>query len=223
MRARRGRHGGRRGRARGGSAGIDPAGSVHGVPPQPGLHPARAHALGRQWVGHRGWLAAGTAGRIAVAAGHGPVCRTGRRRTLHAPPRGLPRRGRFPRDRLVAGLAAELATVILQALLVALVGLAVVGVLSTAIQRVAEGPLLLGPVFAFGIAVSELSMFGVGPSSGPSSPVSPYRGYSNGSAGRRSATREHRPRESGDTRRARAVSCCSVPAAAAGAPRPRPR
>lgn len=64
---------------------------------------------------------------------------------------------------LFAGLAAELATVIPQALLVALVGLAVVGVLSTAIQRVAEGPLLLGPVFAFGIAVSELSMFGVGP------------------------------------------------------------
>lgn len=64
---------------------------------------------------------------------------------------------------LLAGLAAELVTVIPQALLVALVGLAVVGVLSTAIQRVAEGPLLPGPVFAFGIGVSELSMFGVGP------------------------------------------------------------
>lgn len=61
-----------------------------------------------------------------------------------------------------AGLAAELATVIPQALLVALVGLAVVGVLSTAIQRVAEGPLLLGPIFAFAIALSDLSMFGIG-------------------------------------------------------------
>lgn len=63
---------------------------------------------------------------------------------------------------LFAGLAVELADVIPQALLVALVGLAVVGVLSTALKRVAEGPLLLGPLFAFGIALSELSMFGVG-------------------------------------------------------------
>lgn len=63
---------------------------------------------------------------------------------------------------LFAGLAVELADVIPSALLVALVGLAVVGVLSTALKRVAEGPLLLGPLFAFGIALSELAMFGVG-------------------------------------------------------------
>lgn len=64
---------------------------------------------------------------------------------------------------LLAGVAAELSTLVARPLLVALVGLAVLGVLSTAIQRVARGPLLLGPVFAFAVALSDLSMLGLGP------------------------------------------------------------
>lgn len=64
---------------------------------------------------------------------------------------------------LLAGVAAECQRSWARPLLVALVGLAVLGVLSTAIQRVAQGPLLLGPVFAFAIALSGLSMFGLGP------------------------------------------------------------
>lgn len=64
---------------------------------------------------------------------------------------------------LLAGYASELETLVDRRLLVAVVGLAVVGVLIGALQQVVSGPLVLGPIFAFGIAVSDLSLLGLGP------------------------------------------------------------
>lgn len=62
-----------------------------------------------------------------------------------------------------AGLAAAVADALPPSLLAAFVGLAVVGVLLTALQNVTKGPLVLGPVFAFGIAQSELELLDLGP------------------------------------------------------------
>jgi benzoate membrane transport protein len=64
---------------------------------------------------------------------------------------------------LFAGFATELATIVPDALLVAGVGLAIIGVLSGALQQIAGGPLLLGPMFAFAIALSDISLLGLGP------------------------------------------------------------
>ena len=64
---------------------------------------------------------------------------------------------------LFSGFATELAAIVPEALLVAGVGLAIIGVLSGALQQVAGGPLLLGPIFAFAIALSDISLLGLGP------------------------------------------------------------
>ena len=64
---------------------------------------------------------------------------------------------------VLAGLAVELATAIPAALLVTGVALAVIGVLEHALQRATAGPLVWGPLFAFGIALSELTLLGLGP------------------------------------------------------------
>jgi benzoate membrane transport protein len=64
---------------------------------------------------------------------------------------------------VLAGLAVELATVIPAALLVTGVALAVVGILEQALRRATEGPLVWGPLFAFAIALSELTLLGLGP------------------------------------------------------------
>ncbi len=64
---------------------------------------------------------------------------------------------------LLAGYAADLETIIARALLVAVIGLAVVGVFTTALRQVVAGPLLLGPIIAFGVTVSDLTLFGLGP------------------------------------------------------------
>ena len=61
-----------------------------------------------------------------------------------------------------AGVATIWSTVVPISLLLALAGLALIGVLRQALQEVTRGPLVLGPVFAFAIAVSELSLFGLG-------------------------------------------------------------
>lgn len=63
---------------------------------------------------------------------------------------------------LFAGLAAELATIVPEALLAAGVGLAIIGVLLGALQQVAGGSLLLGPMFAFATALSDISLLGLG-------------------------------------------------------------
>lgn len=64
---------------------------------------------------------------------------------------------------LLAGFAAELATIVPRALLQAMVGLAVLGVLSVALGEVTRGPLRLGPLIAFAVALSDLSLLGLGP------------------------------------------------------------
>jgi benzoate membrane transport protein len=63
---------------------------------------------------------------------------------------------------VLAGVAAGLAEAIPAALLATLAGLALVDVLADAVQRVAQGPLLFGPLFAFAIALSDISFLGFG-------------------------------------------------------------
>lgn len=64
---------------------------------------------------------------------------------------------------LLAGIAAGLPEIIPLPLLLALAGLSVVDVLVSALPRIVEGPLVLGPLFTFAIALSEISLFGFGP------------------------------------------------------------
>jgi benzoate membrane transport protein len=64
---------------------------------------------------------------------------------------------------LFGGLAAELAGLVPLSLLLSLAGLAVIDVLSSALQRVVAGPLRLGPLAAFAVALSEISLLGLGP------------------------------------------------------------
>jgi benzoate membrane transport protein len=64
---------------------------------------------------------------------------------------------------VLAGIAADLPEIIPLPLLLALAGLAVVSVLANALQQIAQGPLLLGPLFAFAIALSKISLLGFGP------------------------------------------------------------
>lgn len=63
---------------------------------------------------------------------------------------------------VLASMAAALPEIIPPALLVTLAGLAVVNVLAGALQQITQGPLLLGPLFAFAIALSEISFLGFG-------------------------------------------------------------
>ncbi|MEX2599860.1 MAG: benzoate/H(+) symporter BenE family transporter [Dehalococcoidia bacterium] len=63
---------------------------------------------------------------------------------------------------LLGGAAAVLSGLIPYVLLLALAGLAMLGVFIGAFQQMAKGPLVLGPVFAFAIAVSGVSLFGFG-------------------------------------------------------------
>jgi len=62
----------------------------------------------------------------------------------------------------IAGAAAVIAELIPATLLMALAGLAMLGVFIHALQETIKGPLVLGPVFAFVISVSGLSLFGFG-------------------------------------------------------------
>jgi len=64
---------------------------------------------------------------------------------------------------LLAGIAADILEIVPLLLLLTLAGLAAVSVLSNALGGITRGPLLLGPLFAFAIALSEISLFGFGP------------------------------------------------------------
>lgn len=64
---------------------------------------------------------------------------------------------------LGAGVAAGLPAALPLPLLLALAGLALVGVLAQALGEVTRGPLRLGPLFAFAVASSGLSLLGLGP------------------------------------------------------------
>lgn len=62
---------------------------------------------------------------------------------------------------LLAAFAAQLTDIVPLSLLVTIVALAFVDVLSGALRIVSQGPLVIGPLFAFGIAFSELSFLGL--------------------------------------------------------------
>jgi benzoate membrane transport protein len=64
---------------------------------------------------------------------------------------------------LGAGMAAHLPSLLPLPLLLALAGLALVGVLAQALGEMIRGPLLIGPLFAFAVASSQLTLFGLGP------------------------------------------------------------
>jgi benzoate membrane transport protein len=64
---------------------------------------------------------------------------------------------------LLASTAADLAVLVPPILLLALAGLALVGVLVSSLREIARGPLLLGPIFAFAIALSDMRLLNLGP------------------------------------------------------------
>jgi len=64
---------------------------------------------------------------------------------------------------LLSGTAADVAVLVPPQLLLVLAGLALVGVLVSALREITRGPLLLGPVFAFVIALSEIRLLSLGP------------------------------------------------------------
>jgi benzoate membrane transport protein len=63
---------------------------------------------------------------------------------------------------LFAAVAADLALLIPPVLLLAIAGLALVPALVAAIREISAGPLVLGPLFAFAIALSDMTIFGLG-------------------------------------------------------------
>lgn len=63
----------------------------------------------------------------------------------------------------LAGLAADLLRIVPLSVLLALAGLALIGVLGSTLQEALAGPLVLGPLFTFAVAVSHLSYLGFGP------------------------------------------------------------
>lgn len=64
---------------------------------------------------------------------------------------------------LFAGTAADLAVLVPPVLLLAMAGLALLPALVSALREITTGPLILGPLFAFAIALSDMSLFGLGP------------------------------------------------------------
>ena len=62
-----------------------------------------------------------------------------------------------------AGTAAEIAVLIPPVLLLTMAGLALLPALTSALRDLTAGPLLLGPLFAFAIALSDMTLFGLGP------------------------------------------------------------
>lgn len=65
---------------------------------------------------------------------------------------------------LLAGIAAQLPNMIPTSLLLAIAGLGLLPVLGQVLAEVTKGPLRLGPLFAFVVASSRLSLGGFGPS-----------------------------------------------------------
>jgi benzoate membrane transport protein len=63
---------------------------------------------------------------------------------------------------LFAGTAADIAVLIPPVLLLTMAGLALLPALTSALRDLTAGPLLLGPLFAFAIALSDMSLFGLG-------------------------------------------------------------
>jgi benzoate membrane transport protein len=64
---------------------------------------------------------------------------------------------------LFASTATDLAVLVPPTLLLAMAGLALIGALVGALKEITHGPLVLGPMFAFAIALSDMTLFGLGP------------------------------------------------------------
>src|SRR5919198_1243562 len=64
---------------------------------------------------------------------------------------------------LFAGTAPALAGLVPPALLLTMAGLALLPAVSVALREISSGPLVLGPLFAFAIALSRMSVLGLGP------------------------------------------------------------
>jgi benzoate membrane transport protein len=64
---------------------------------------------------------------------------------------------------LFASTAADLAVLVPRTLLLAMAGLALIGALIAALKEITHSPLVLGPLFAFAIALSDMTLFGLGP------------------------------------------------------------
>lgn len=64
---------------------------------------------------------------------------------------------------IFAATAADLAVLVPPVLLLTMAGLALVPALAVAIREIGAGPLVLGPLFAFAIALSKMTVFGLGP------------------------------------------------------------
>jgi benzoate membrane transport protein len=64
---------------------------------------------------------------------------------------------------LLGSIAAQLPAIVPISLLLAVAGLALLPVLGQALTALATGPLKLGPLFAFVVAVSEMTLLGLGP------------------------------------------------------------
>jgi benzoate membrane transport protein len=64
---------------------------------------------------------------------------------------------------LFAGTAADLAVLVPPVLLLTMAGLALLPALTVAFREITAGPLVLGPLFALAIALSDMSLLGLGP------------------------------------------------------------
>jgi benzoate membrane transport protein len=62
-----------------------------------------------------------------------------------------------------ASTAADLSMLVPSTLLLAMAGLALIGALVGALTEITRGPLILGPIFAFAVALSDMTLFGLGP------------------------------------------------------------
>jgi benzoate membrane transport protein len=62
-----------------------------------------------------------------------------------------------------AATAADLAVLVPPVLLLTMAGLALVPALAVALREISAGPLVLGPLFAFAIALSNMTVLGLGP------------------------------------------------------------
>lgn len=63
----------------------------------------------------------------------------------------------------LAGFAADVIELVPRQMMLAIAGLAVIGVLGMALGQVTAGPLKLGPLFAFAVTLSDISLLGLGP------------------------------------------------------------
>jgi benzoate membrane transport protein len=64
---------------------------------------------------------------------------------------------------LFSGIAAELTSILPLDLMLAIAGLAIISMLGNALREVTAGPLTLGPLLAFAISLSDISLLGFGP------------------------------------------------------------